>query len=112
ESGHDPRRFLTDLLERFRDLVVVNAVPDASASGLIEVPDEQAERLAEQASRFGRSELVRLADVVDEGITAMKGATPTRLQLELVCARLLLPGADHSTSGVHARIDRLERRLM
>lgn len=111
ESGHDPRRFLTDLLERFRDLVVVNAVPDAPASGLIEVPAEQAEQLAEQASRFGRSDLVRLADVIDEGITAMKGTTPTRLQLELVCARLLLPGADHSTSGVQARIDRLERRL-
>jgi len=111
DSGHDPRRFLTDLLERFRDLVIVRAVPDAASSGLIEVPDDQAARMAGQAGRFGPADLVRLADVVDEGITAMKGATPTRLQLELVCARLLLPGADSSVAGVQARLDRLERRL-
>lgn len=111
DSGHDPRRFLTDLLERFRDLVVVRAVPDAATSGLIEAPDDEADRMTTQASRFGPSDLVRLADVVDEGITAMKGATPTRLQLELVCARLLLPGADDSVAGVQARLDRLERRL-
>ncbi len=111
DSGHDPRRFLTDLLERFRDLVVVRAVPDAATSGLIEAPDDEAARMTTQASRFGPSDLVRLADVVDEGITAMKGATPTRLQLELVCARLLLPGADDSVAGVQARLDRLERRL-
>ncbi|HET6686466.1 MAG TPA: DNA polymerase III subunit gamma and tau [Jiangellaceae bacterium] len=111
DSGHDPRRFLTDLLERFRDLVVVRAVPDAASSGLIEAPDDEAARMSMQASRFGPADLVRLADVVDEGITAMKGATPTRLQLELVCARLLLPGADDSAAGVGARLDRLERRL-
>jgi DNA polymerase III subunit gamma/tau len=111
DSGHDPRRFLTDLLERFRDLVVVKAVPDAAASGLLAAPDDEAARMTTQASRFGPADLVRLADVVDAGITAMKGATPTRLQLELVCARLLLPGADHSVDGVQARLDRLERRL-
>jgi DNA polymerase III subunit gamma/tau len=111
DSGHDPRRFLTDLLERFRDLVVVKAVPDAAASGLLAAPDDEAVRMTTQASRFGPADLVRLADVVDAGITAMKGATPTRLQLELVCARLLLPGADHSVDGVQARLDRLERRL-
>jgi DNA polymerase III subunit gamma/tau len=111
ESGHDPRRFLTDLLERFRDLVIVRTVPNAASSGLIEAPDDQAARMAAQASRFGPADLVRLADVVDEGITAMKGATPTRLQLELVCARLLLPGAGGSAVAVQARLDRLERRL-
>jgi len=111
DSGHDPRRFLTDLLERFRDLVVVRAVPDAASKGLIEVPEDEAARMSTQAGRFGPGDLVRLADVVDEGITAMKGATPTRLQLELVCARLLLPGADDSAAGVRARLDRLERRL-
>lgn len=111
DSGHDPRRFLTDLLERLRDLVVVRAVPEAAANGLIEATEDGAERMAAQAARFGPSDLIRLADVVDEGITSMKGATPTRLQLELVCARLLLPGADDSTSGVQARLDRLERRV-
>jgi DNA polymerase III subunit gamma/tau len=111
DSGHDPRRFLTDLLERFRDLVIVRAVPNAASSGLIEAPDEQAARMATQAARFGLADLVRLADVVDEGITAMKGATPTRLQLELVCARLLLPGAGGSAAAVQSRLDRLEHRL-
>ncbi|HEX6233436.1 MAG TPA: DNA polymerase III subunit gamma and tau [Jiangellaceae bacterium] len=111
DSGHDPRRFLTDLLERFRDLIVVRSVPDAVSSGLIEAPEDEAARMAAQSHQFGQSDLVRLADVVDEGITAMKGATPTRLQLELVCARLLLPGADDSERGIQARIDRLERRL-
>jgi DNA polymerase-3 subunit gamma/tau len=67
--------------------------------------------MAAQAHQFGQADLVRLADVVDEGITAMKGATPTRLQLELVCARLLLPGADDTERGIQARLDRLERRL-
>nr|WP_174257604.1 DNA polymerase III subunit gamma and tau [Phytoactinopolyspora alkaliphila] len=111
DSGHDPRRFLTDLLERFRDLVVVRAAPDAATHGLIDAAEEQAERMTTQAARFGPFDLIRLANVVDEGITAMKGATPTRLQLELVCARLLLPGADDAVSGVQARLDRLERRL-
>jgi DNA polymerase-3 subunit gamma/tau len=111
DSGHDPRRFLTDLLERFRDLIVVRSVPDAVSSGLIEAPEDEATRMAAQAHQFGQADLVRLADVVDEGITAMKGATPTRLQLELVCARLLLPGADDTERGIQARLDRLERRL-
>jgi DNA polymerase-3 subunit gamma/tau len=111
DSGHDPRRFLTDLLERFRDLVIVQTVPNAASSGLIEAPDDQAARMSSQAGRFGPADLVRLADVVDEGITAMKGATPTRLQLELVCARLLLPGAGGSAIAIQARLDRLERRL-
>jgi DNA polymerase-3 subunit gamma/tau len=111
ESGNDPRRFLTDLLERFRDLIVLRAAPDAVAAGLLDVAPDQAERMATQASGLGPSDLIRLAAVVDEGITAMKGTTPTRLQLELICARLLLPGADDSVGGLQARLDRLERRL-
>ncbi len=111
ESGHDPRRFLTDLLERLRDLVILRAVPDAVAAGLLDVPEDRATAMAAQAARFGQHDLLRLADVVDEGITAMKGATPTRLQLELVSARLLLPGAEHDVHGIQSRLDRLERRL-
>jgi DNA polymerase-3 subunit gamma/tau len=91
--------------------VIVRAVPNAAASGLLEAPDDQAARMAAQATRFGPADLVRLADVVDEGITAMKGATPTRLQLELVCARLLLPGAGGSAPAFQSRLERLERRL-
>jgi len=111
ESGHDPRRFLTDLLERLRDLLLVQTVSDAVASGLVSAPDDQAERMRVQAESFGRADLVRLAHVADEGILSMRGTTPTRLQLELVCSRLLLPGTDTGVADLHARIDRMERQL-
>jgi DNA polymerase III subunit gamma/tau len=111
ESGQDPRRFGEDLLRRLRDLVVIAAVPDAPAKGIIDVPDDQAERLTAQADRFGRADLARAADIVSQGLTEMRGATAPRLLLELVCARVLLPGADDSTEGVHARLDRIERRM-
>jgi DNA polymerase-3 subunit gamma/tau len=110
ETGQDPRRFTEDLLRRLRDLVIVAAVPDAPATGLIDVSEDQGERLVAQAARFGQAELSRAADLVATGLTEMRGATAPRLLLELVCARVLLPGADHTTQGIQARIDRLERR--
>jgi DNA polymerase III subunit gamma/tau len=111
ESGQDPRRFGEDLLRRLRDLVVIAAVPDAPAKGIIDVPDDQAERLTSQSARFGRADLARAADIISQGLTEMRGATAPRLLLELICARVLLPGADDSTEGVHARLDRIERRM-
>ena len=110
ETGQDPRRFTEDLLRRLRDLVIVAAVPDAPATGLIDVSEDQAERLVAQTARFGRADLSRAADLVASGLTEMRGATAPRLLLELICARVLLPGADHTTQGVQARLDRLERR--
>jgi len=110
ETGQDPRRFTEDLLRRLRDLVIVAAVPDAPATGLIDVSEDQGERLVAQAARFGNAELSRAADLVAAGLTEMRGATAPRLLLELICARVLLPGADHSTAGVLARLDRLEKR--
>src|SRR4029077_5721191 len=107
--GQDPRRFTEDVLRRLRDLVIIAAVPDASASGLIDVPEDQAERLVAQAARFGKSELVRAADLLAAGLTEMRGATAPRLLLEMICARVLLPGADHGTEGLAARLDRLAR---
>lgn len=111
ETGQDPRRFTEDLLRRLRDLVIVAAVPDAPATGLIDVSEDQGERLVAQAARFGASELSRAADITAVGLTEMRGATAPRLLLELLCARILLPGADHGTEGVLARLDRLEKRL-
>ena len=111
ETGQDPRRFTEDLLRRLRDLVIVSAVPDAPASGLIDIAEDAAERLVAQAARFGPADLSRAADLVATGLTEMRGATAPRLLLELICARVLLPGADHSTGGVMARLDRLERRM-
>ena len=111
ESGQDPRRFTEDVLRRLRDLVIVAAVPDAPATGLIDVPEDQAERLVQQAARFGKADLVRAADTVATGLTEMRGATTPRLLLELICARVLLPAADDSALGLAARLDRVERRL-
>ncbi len=111
ETGQDPRRFTEDLLRRLRDLVIVAAVPDAPATGLIDVSEDQGERLVAQAARFGPAELSRAADLVASGLTEMRGATAPRLLLELLCARVLLPGADNATGGVLARLDRLEKRM-
>jgi DNA polymerase-3 subunit gamma/tau len=111
EAGHDPRRFLTDLLERLRDLILLQAAPEAVRLGLVHVADEQAEHMLAQARLFSRADLVRLAGIADEGLTAMRGGTPTRLQLEIICARLLTPGADGPGADLGVRVDRLERRL-
>ncbi len=111
ETGQDPRRFTEDVLRRLRDLVIVAAVPEAATTGLIDAPADQIERLVAQAARFGKAELVRAADIVASGLTEMRGATTPRLLLELICARLLLPGVDDDTLGLSARLDRLERRV-
>jgi DNA polymerase-3 subunit gamma/tau len=111
EGGHEPRRFTEDLLERLRDLIVIDAVPDAAGSILGDHPQDELERMRQQAAHFGAAELSRAADVVNVGLTEMRGATAPRLQLELICARVLLPAADHAERGLAARLDRLERRL-
>ena len=111
ESGQDPRRFAEDFLQRLRDLVIVAAVPDALSKGLLEVPGDRAERLLSQVSGFGPAELTRAADIVNDALMEFRGATAPRLLLELMCARILVPGSDNSTQGFLARLDRLERRL-
>ena len=111
EVGQDPRRFAEDLLRRLRDLIIVAAVPEALASGLVDVSGDQGDRLAAQANALGAGELTRAAEVIAVGLTEMRGTTAPRLHLELMCARVLLPGADVDGRGVHARLDRLERRL-
>ena len=111
EVGQDPRRFAEDLLQRLRDLIIVSAVPNAIENGLLEVPGDRAERLLNQAGRFGPSDLTRAADLISSGLLEFRGATAPRLLLELMCSRILLPGADDSTEGFQARLDRIERRL-
>ena len=110
ETGQDPRRFVEDLLERLRDLIVVAAVPDGASSILRGTPEDQLERIRQQSAAFGPGALSRAADIVNAGLTEMTGATAPRLQLELICARVLLPGAA-GENGYAARLDRLERRL-
>ncbi|WP_307056779.1 DNA polymerase III subunit gamma and tau [Streptomyces achromogenes] len=109
EGGNDPRRFVADLLERLRDLVILAAVPDAAEKGLIDAPVDVIERMQAQAGVFGAAELSRAADLVNEGLTEMRGATSPRLQLELICARVMLPAAYGDERSVMARLDRIER---
>ncbi len=110
-GGHDPRRFATDLLERLRDLIVLAAAPDAASHGLVDASPDRLEVLAGQAERMGLAALSRAADLTNEGLSELKGATAPRLQLELLAARLLLPGADDDVRGTLVRLDRVEARL-
>ncbi|MDT5397433.1 MAG: polymerase subunit gamma/tau [Mycobacterium sp.] len=111
DAGHDPRRFATDLLERFRDLIVLQAVPDAAARGVVDAPGDVLERMRDQASRVGTATLTRYAEVVHAGLGEMRGATAPRLLLEVVCARLLLPSASDTESALLQRVERIETRL-
>ncbi len=105
-SGHEPRRFATDLLERLRDLVVVKQVPDATQSGLFDLPAEQIADLEKQAQLFTPAQLVRVADLVSAGLSELRGASAPRLQLELLVARLV---TNEVTSDLAERITKLEQ---
>ena len=110
ESGHDPRRFAADFLERLRDLMIVDALPEGGASAILrEVSDDQLQRMRNQAQNIGSAGLSRAADIAAEGLTQMRGATAPRLMLELICGRMLLPLGDTSDRGLLIRVERLER---
>ncbi len=108
EGGHEPRRFATDMLDRFRDLIVLASVPDAISTGLLDVPPDRAEALRGQAERYGLASLTRAADLVATGLDQMRGATSPRLLLELMCAQVLLPAAATDERSLLARLERLE----
>jgi len=108
EGGHEPRRFAADLLDRFRDLIILAAVPHAAETGLLDVAPDRAERMAAQAGRFGQAGLTRAAEIVSAGLDQMRGATSPRLLLELMCAQVLLPAAATDEKSLLARLERLE----
>jgi DNA polymerase-3 subunit gamma/tau len=108
EGGHEPRRFAADMLDRFRDLIILAAVPDAAEIGLLDLPPDRAERMAAQAGRFGQAGLTRAAEIVSAGLDQMRGATSPRLLLELMCAQVLLPAADTDEKSLLTRLERLE----
>lgn len=115
-TGQDPRRFVEDLLERLRDLIVVKAVPQAAGQILQGVPQDQLERLAQQAQALGERELTVAAGTANETLNGMTGAANPQLQLELLCARLLLPAVEGSAGGTEvaalaSRLQVLERRV-
>lgn len=111
QSGQDPHRFVEDLLERIRDLIIVGSVGQGAKNVLRDMPQDQLERLRLQVERFGRAELNYAADIIAEGLTRMNGATSPKLQLELMMAKVLVPSQDQSETGSLARIERLERRI-
>jgi DNA polymerase III subunit gamma/tau len=111
QTGQDPRRFVEDLLERLRDLIIVAATADRASAVLRGIPQDQLDTMSAQAAVFGQAELSRAADVVNTALTEMTGATSPRLHLELMVARILVPASDDSARGALARVERLERRI-
>ncbi|MBO4240965.1 DNA polymerase III subunit gamma and tau, partial [Pseudonocardia alni] len=110
EAGHDPRRFASDLLQRFRDLMLVQAVPDAAEQGLVDGAADELSRMADQAARLGPATLTRYGEILHQGLIEMRGATAPRLLLELLVSRMLLPAATTSDGGLLERLERIERR--
>lgn len=111
DSGHDPRRFVTDLLERFRDLLVLNVLGVDKAAQLVDLPEDRLPELAEIAKGFGRAELNRIADAMSEALSELRGATAPRLHLELLMSAISMPTGASDSLDVLARLDRLERRM-
>ena len=108
-AGHDPRRFTSDLLDRFRDLIMLQSVKDAADTGLVDAPDDQMERMIAQAKELGPATATRFADVLSTGLKDMRGATSPRLLLEIMSARMLLPATDDSYEALLQRVEQLER---
>ena len=110
ESGQDPKRFAQDLLERFRDLIIVGAVDENNSQVLVQIPTDQLDRMRTQSKLIGIANLIRSADLLANGLTQMRGATPPRLILELVCGQMMMPQANDA--AVSARLEKLERGVI
>ncbi|WP_026919732.1 DNA polymerase III subunit gamma and tau [Gordonia shandongensis] len=110
DAGHDPRRFAIDLLDRFRDLILLRAVPDAAERGLVEAPDDQLASMRRAVEALGPATLTRYAEVAHAALGEMRGTTSPRLLLEVMCARLLLPSAASDDAALLQRVETLERR--
>jgi DNA polymerase-3 subunit gamma/tau len=107
ESGQDPKRFASDLLERMRDLIIVGASDENNSAILISLATDQLDRIRTQAKLIGIATLIRSADLIAQGLTQMRGATPPRLILELICGQMMLPTGDNA--NITARIEKLEK---
>lgn len=107
ESGQDPKRFASDLLERLRDLIIVGAVDENNSHILKDLPIDQLDRIRTQAKLIGVANLIRSADLLANGLTQMRGATPPRLILELICGQIMIPSGDDA--ALAARVEKLER---
>lgn len=104
QTGQDPRRFVEDLLERLRDLILVAATGANANAVLRGIPSDELERMQAQAQNFGAAELSRAADVVNSSLTEMTGATSPRLHLELMIARLLVRATGSASGAIAAPV--------
>ena len=104
ESGHDPRRFVEDLLQRLRDLLIIAVAGDGARDVLADTPHDQFERMQRQAQNWGPHGLSRAADLTDEALRAMTGATSPRLQLELLVGRILVPAPGPAQAPVQGMV--------
>ena len=104
ESGHDPRRFVEDLLQRLRDLLIIAVAGDGARDVLADTPSDQFERMQRQAQNWGPHGLSRAADLTDEALRAMTGATSPRLQLELLMGRILVPAPEVGHAPVQGTV--------
>ena len=104
ESGHDPRRFVEDLLQRLRDLLIIAVAGDGARDVLADTPHDQFERMQRQAQNWGPHGLSRAADLTDEALRAMTGATSPRLQLELLVGRILVPSPGPAQAPVQGAV--------
>lgn len=111
QTGQDPRRFVEDLLERLRDLIIVGATGAGASALLRGTPTDEIDAMIVQAGRYGAAELSRTADVVGAALNDLTGATSPRLHLELMIARVLVTSSDDTQRGTLARVERLERRV-
>ena len=111
QTGQDPRRFVEDLLEHLRNLIIVISTGDNAKGVLRGIAADEIEKMVQQAYKFGLAELTHAANIVAHSLTEMSGATSPKLHLELMCAKVLVPSADNTQVGSLARIERLERRI-
>ncbi len=111
QTGQDPRRFVEDLLEHLRDLIVIQSVGINAEKVLRGIPADELDKMRTQSLQFGLNELTYAAETVAEGLGSMSGATSPKLHLELMCAKVLVPEATTEEIGALARLERLERRF-
>ena len=111
QSGQDPRQFVEDLLERLRDIILVMSVGEEAKAVLRGATGDMIDKMHQQGLKFGKSELTYAASEVSSALSTMSGATSPKLHLELMIAKVLVPGANASEIGSLARIERLERRI-
>ena len=98
QTGNDPRRFVEDVLERLRDLIIINATGDGAAAVLRGIPADEITRMNGLAALYGAAALSRAADIVNAALSGMTGTTPPRIHLELMVARLFTEHPDRNTS--------------